>query len=92
MLVLPPWRIVPLSVLELVERYLQAGGIVVGERPLRPQGIVPAAEEARYQQLAEKIWGGCSAAFSKYRRARRPWHTLLRGQGARRSQRLAYPS
>jgi hypothetical protein len=62
MLVLPPWRIMPLSVLELVERYLQAGGIVVGERPLRPQGIVPAAEEARYQQLADRIWGGCTAA------------------------------
>ena len=61
MLVLPAWRVIPLSVLELVERYLQAGGTVVGERPLRPQGIVPAAEEARYQQLSEKIWGGCSA-------------------------------
>jgi alpha-L-rhamnosidase len=62
MLVLPPSRIVPLSVLELVERYLQAGGTVVGERPLRPQGIVPAREEARYQQLTDRIWGGCSAA------------------------------
>jgi hypothetical protein len=62
MLVLPPWRVMPLSVLELVERYLQAGGIVVGERPLRPQGIVPAAEELRYRQLVEDIWGGCSAA------------------------------
>ena len=62
MLVLPPWRVIPLSVLEFVERYLQAGGTVVGERPLRPQGIVPAAEEARYRQLSEKIWGGCSAA------------------------------
>ncbi|MGD0832747.1 MAG: glycosyl hydrolase, partial [Terracidiphilus sp.] len=62
MLVLPAWRIVPLPVLELIDRYLQIGGVVVGERPLRPQGIVPAAEELRYQQLAGKIWGGCSAA------------------------------
>jgi hypothetical protein len=62
MLVLPPWRIMPLSVLELVDRYLRVGGVVVGERPLRPQGIVPAAEELRYQQLASKTWGGCSAA------------------------------
>jgi hypothetical protein len=62
MLVLPPWRIVPLSVLELVERYLQAGGVVVGERPLRPRGLVPAAEELRYQRLADRIWSGCSAA------------------------------
>jgi len=62
MLVLPSWRIIPLSVLQLVERYLEAGGTVVGERPLRPQGIVPVAEELRYQQLAGKIWAGCSAA------------------------------
>ena len=62
MLVLPPWRIVPLSVMELVDRYLRVGGVVVGERPLRPQGIVPASAESRYQQLAEAIWGGCSAA------------------------------
>jgi hypothetical protein len=62
MLVLPPWRIMPFSVLELVERYLHAGGTVVGERPLRPQGIVPASEELRYRQLADHIWGSCSAA------------------------------
>jgi hypothetical protein len=62
MLVLPPWRIMPLSVLEFVARYLQGGGIVIGERPLRPQGIVPASEEARYQQLADKIWSNCPAA------------------------------
>jgi hypothetical protein len=59
MLVLPPWRIVPLSVLEFVEKYLAAGGVVVGERPLRPQGIVPSTEASRYQQLANKIWAGC---------------------------------
>jgi hypothetical protein len=62
MLVLPPWRIVPLSVLEFVDRYLRSGGIVVGERPLRSQGIVPASEDARYQQLADKIWGACSSS------------------------------
>jgi hypothetical protein len=62
MLVLPPSRIVPLSVLEMVARYLQAGGVVVGERPLRPQGIVPPSEQSRYQQLAGRIWSGCSTA------------------------------
>ena len=62
MLILPPWRIMPLSVLEFVASYLEAGGIVVGERPLRPQGIVPATEKARYRQLADRIWGGCAAA------------------------------
>jgi hypothetical protein len=62
MLVLPPWRILSLPVLDLVSRYLQAGGVVVGERPLRPQSIVSPSEESRYEQLADKLWGGCSAA------------------------------
>jgi hypothetical protein len=63
MLALPSWRIVPLPVLELVERYLDAGGIVVGERPLRPQGIVSEREKLRYDQLADKIWGGCTTSL-----------------------------
>lgn len=62
MLVLPQWRVIPLSVLEFVNRYLHAGGIVTGLRPLRPQGIVSSSEELRYQNLARKIWGGCDAA------------------------------
>jgi hypothetical protein len=62
MLVLPPWRVVPLAVLQFVDRYLKVGGVVVGERPLRPQGIVPAAQQAQYQQLANKIWAGCSSS------------------------------
>lgn len=63
MLVLPAWHVMPLPVLELVARYLEDGGTVVGERPLRSQGIVPASEDLRYQQLADKIWGGCSEAY-----------------------------
>jgi hypothetical protein len=59
MLVLPPWRVMPVSVLELVDRYLRAGGSVVGLRPLRPQGIVSSAEELRYQKVAQQIWSGC---------------------------------
>ncbi len=65
MLVLPPSRIVPLAVLEFVQRYLQAGGVVVGERPLRPQGIVPAAEAAHYQKLAANLWSGCDSSADK---------------------------
>ena len=61
MLVLPPSRIMPLSVLQLVERYLHAGGTVVGLQPLRSQGIVPPSEDLRYQQLAAKLWSGCGS-------------------------------
>jgi hypothetical protein len=61
MLVLPSSRVIPFSVLEFVERYLSAGGIVVGERPLRSQGIVSTAEQLRYQKLTDLIWSGCSS-------------------------------
>jgi hypothetical protein len=64
MLVLPPSRIIPLPVLELTNRYLQAGGTVVGLRPLRPQGIVNPSEELRYQKLADQIWSRCDASPS----------------------------
>ena len=64
MLVLPPWRVIPMSVLELTSRYLEAGGTVVGLRPLRPQGIVSPSEEVRYQKLAHQIWNGCDASPS----------------------------
>ncbi len=62
MLVLPAWRIVPLSVVEFVQRYLMAGGTVVGERPLRSQGIVPATEQAHYKELTAKLWSQCEAS------------------------------
>ena len=65
MLVLPAWRIVPLSVVEFVQRYLEAGGTVVGQRPLRPQGIVPAAEDKRYQELTAKLWSACETSPEK---------------------------
>ena len=61
-LVLPPWRVIPMSVLELTQRYLTAGGTVVGLRPLRSQGILSPSEEARYQKLAHQIWDGCDAS------------------------------
>lgn len=65
MLDLPDSRVMPLAVLKFIERYLEAGGTVVGERPLRPQGIVPATEQARYLQLAAKLWSACDALPEK---------------------------
>jgi hypothetical protein len=39
--------------------------VVVGERPLRPQGIVPAADQTRYTQLAARLWSTCETAAEK---------------------------
>ncbi|HEY1647289.1 MAG TPA: glycosyl hydrolase [Terracidiphilus sp.] len=65
MLVLPASRIMPQSALEFVEHYLKNGGVVVGERPLRSQGIVPGAEETNYQHLADSLWRECEASSGK---------------------------
>lgn len=64
MLVLPPSRVIPMSVLEMANRYLEGGGTVVGLRPLRPQGIVDPSEERRYQTLVHQIWNGCDSSPS----------------------------
>ena len=57
-LVLPAYRILPLSALQFAESYLRAGGAVVGLRPLRSQGIVPAADAKRFAEIAA-LWGPC---------------------------------
>ena len=62
MLVLPPWRVVPLSVLEFVERYL------TGWRHCRRRATVAATRYCAdcggvaLPATGQKIWGGCSAA------------------------------
>jgi len=61
-LALPAARIFPLSVLKLVEQYVEAGGAVIGEQPLRSQGIVPIADEREFQDIAGRLWKGCEAS------------------------------
>jgi hypothetical protein len=61
-LVLPVSRILPLAVLRFMERYIEAGGTVIGERPLRSQGIASAAEEQQFQDIARRLWEGCEAS------------------------------
>jgi hypothetical protein len=58
-LMLPTTRILPFAVLQFVDKYLRGGGTVIGLEPLRPQGIVPAAEEANYRQIADALWQNC---------------------------------
>ena len=61
-LVLPPSRILPLAALEFAERYVLAGGLLVGDRPLRSQGIVPEAEARKFEAVAERLWKPCDEA------------------------------
>jgi hypothetical protein len=58
-LVLPRSRILPLAALQFAQRYVQAGGTLIGKRALRSQGVVPDAEATQFAAIAETLWGGC---------------------------------
>jgi hypothetical protein len=61
-LALPVSRIFPLSVLKFMERYAEAGGTLIGERPLRSPGIVSAADELSFQKIVRRLWSSCETS------------------------------
>ena len=67
-LAMPRSHILSLAVLELVQRYLDAGGIVVGTRPLRDQGIVSEADAEQFARITNKLWGACEQDASQHSR------------------------
>lgn len=60
-LVLPKTRRISVSVLEVVKRYVQAGGTVASLPPMSVTGIVTEAEKQRFAALVEEIWGNCTS-------------------------------
>jgi len=56
-LVLPKTRRLSLVALEQVERYLQAGGTIIGLPPVSPTGMVNESTQARFISLVQAIWG-----------------------------------
>src|SRR5579871_6810357 len=71
-LVLPRSRILPLAALQFAQRYVQAGGTLIGLRPLRSQGIVSDAEGKQFASIAEGLWGNCE---------QKPEHHVAIGKG-----------
>jgi hypothetical protein len=64
-LALPRSRIFPLAVLKLAEDYVRNGGTLIGERPLRSQGIVPANEAQQFEEIADRLWTPCEKSADK---------------------------
>ena len=64
-LALPRSRILPLAVLMKAEEYLKDGGTLIGERPLRSQGIVPAEEAQKFEATADELWSQCEKSAEK---------------------------
>ena len=56
--VLPKSRVLPLAALQLAQQYLQAGGTLIGLRPIRPQGIISDADIKQFAAIAD-LWAAC---------------------------------
>ncbi len=65
-LALPHSRVLPLAALKVAEKYLRDGGTLIGERPLRSQGIVPAEETQQFNAIANSLWAGCENNADKH--------------------------
>ena len=71
-LVLPKSHVLPLAALELAAHYVEAGGLLVGSRPLRSQGIVEPEMQKRFTELADRLWAPCGSIIGA---------SCCRGQG-----------
>jgi hypothetical protein len=58
-LVLPesPWM--SIEVLQQIQRLVQRGAVVSGPRPQSPPGRVTDKEQAKFDRLADQLWGAC---------------------------------
>ena len=65
-LALPASRILPLTVLRWMQRYAEAGGTLIGQRPIRSQGIVSVSDDAQFQQLTNRMWTPCEASATQH--------------------------
>ena len=58
-LALPRSHILPLAALEVAQHYAEAGGILIGARPLRSQGVVTESEASKFSQIVDALWTAC---------------------------------
>jgi hypothetical protein len=58
--------------LEWISRFVRRGGVVIGNKPAGPLGLVPPDVEAQYERVAEAMWAGCEhgEAEARYGRGR----------------------
>jgi hypothetical protein len=71
-LALPRSRILPLAALELAQRYVQSGGVLIGVRPLRSQGVVEETETMKFAEIVDTLWTPCESS---------PDHHIAIGKG-----------
>lgn len=55
-----PWLALPDLV--WMEKYVRAGGTLIGRKPAKPVGIVSQSNLAEFTRIASAMWGSCDAA------------------------------
>ena len=65
-LALPRSRFLPLSALEIAQQYVFAGGILIGVRPLRSQGIVSKADDKQFADITDALWSRCEQSHDHH--------------------------
>jgi hypothetical protein len=58
-LTLPSSRELSYGALKWVDKFVRQGGIVIGQKPLGPLGIIPSEKMSEYVRIANEIWAGC---------------------------------
>jgi len=58
-LALPVSRELSYPELQWISLFVHQGGIVIGDKPIGPLGIVPAKQQTSYTQLADQMWSDC---------------------------------
>ena len=58
---LPASRRFSLPALRWIERFVQQGGVVVGDEPLQALGVQSEAERNDFARIAGAIWAGCKS-------------------------------
>ncbi|MBW4026717.1 MAG: glycoside hydrolase [Acidobacteria bacterium] len=58
-LALPRSGSLSLPALRWIERYVKAGGLLIGSRPQGPLGLLAPQEQRDYDEIANRMWQGC---------------------------------
>jgi alpha-L-rhamnosidase len=71
-LTLPSSRELSYAALQWVDRFVRQGGVVIGQKPVGPLGLIPSEKQAEYMRIANEMWAGCDrgAAESHYEQGR----------------------
>lgn len=67
-LALPAAHRISYAALVWIGEFVKQGGVVIGEKPTGPLGLIPPGEEAEYKRIADAMWAGCDGGAVRYGR------------------------